>query len=354
MGKSQIGNKRIQPEKTAMKAAVKEVIENKSSLRKAAMRYNISKSAIDRSVNKYKLLNDKENESFEYHPNYDIHKIFTDVQEKELCDYLITSAKHNYGLTTTETKKSAFKYAVANKINVSSWEEKETACKGWPQMFLLRHSEISLRKPEATTLARSAAFNKQNVSEFFSKYREVLKRNEYQPHQIWNIYETELSTVQAVPKILASRGIKQVANMTSAERGINVTMIAAINGAENSVPPLFVFPRMHFKPNMLKAAPPGSIGVANPSGWSNEVVFPINDWMNSPGNAGRPVTIYDVTGIAGTGYEIAFTIKNINQLPAPAIPFRTQASNSLLKCCDLCPRRLHGKQQVEGGLAKQE
>lgn len=384
MGRSKLGNKRIQPDKTAMKAAVKEVVENKLSLRKAALKYNISKSAIARSVNKYKLLNDKENESFEYHPNYDIHKIFTDVQEKELCDYLITSAKHNYGLTTTEMRKLAFKYAVANKINVSSWEEKEIAGKGWLRMFRSRHSEISLRKPEATSLARSTAFNKQNVNEFFSKYIEVLKRNEYQPYQIWNIDETGLSTVQAVPKILAPKGIKQLASMTSAERGINVTMIAAINGAGNSVPPLFVFPRVHFKPNMLKGAPPGSVGVANPSGWSNEAVFStfiehlikhiqpgpnnphvlildnheshyspqiisrskevhitivtlpphcshkmqpldktvfgpfktfynkaMNDWMNSPGNAGRPVTIYDVAEIAGTAYEIAFTIKNI-------------------------------------------
>ncbi|KAF2890738.1 hypothetical protein ILUMI_15434 [Ignelater luminosus] len=31
----------------------------------------------------------------------------------------------------------------------------------------------------------------------------------------------------------------------------------------------------------------------------------MNDWMNSPGNAGRPVTIHDVA------YKIAFTIKNI-------------------------------------------
>ncbi|KAF2905149.1 hypothetical protein ILUMI_01024 [Ignelater luminosus] len=222
-----------------------------------------------------------------------------------------------------------------------------------------KHSKISLRKPEATSLAHSTAFNKQNVNEFFSKYREVLKRNEYQPHQIWNIDETGFSTVQAVPRILAPKAIKQVANMTSAERGINVTMIAAINGAGNSVPPLFVFPRVVFKPNMLKGVLPGSVGVANPSGWSNEVVFrtfiehlikhiqpgPNNphvlilnnhDSHYSPQIISRSkqvhitivtlpphcshkmqyldktvFTIYDVAGIADTVYEIAFTIKNI-------------------------------------------
>ena len=60
--------------------------------------------------------------------------------------------------------------------------------------------------------------------------------------------------------------------MTLGERGINV-MFAGVNAIGNSVPPMFVFPRVHFKEHMLKGAPPGSKGAAARSGWSNESIF---------------------------------------------------------------------------------
>lgn len=50
-------------------------------------------------------------------------------------------------------------------------------------------------------------------------------------------------------------------------------MIACINAVGNSVPPLIVFPRVFYKDNMLKSAPPGSVGAANQSGWSIELIF---------------------------------------------------------------------------------
>ncbi|KAG5868185.1 hypothetical protein JTB14_001835 [Gonioctena quinquepunctata] len=37
----------------------------------------------------------------------------------------------------------------------------------------------------------------------------------------------------------------------------------------------------------------------------------MNEWMCTPGNAGKPITIYDVYEIAGKAYELAFTPKNI-------------------------------------------
>ena len=61
--------------------------------------------------------------------------------------------------------------------------------------------------------------------------------------------------------------------MTSVERGNNVTMIAAINATGSSIPTLLVFPCTKFKDYMLNGAPPGSVGAANKSGWSNEVIF---------------------------------------------------------------------------------
>lgn len=50
-------------------------------------------------------------------------------------------------------------------------------------------------------------------------------------------------------------------------------MIVAVNDAGNSVPPLFVFPRVNFKQRMLKGVPPSSVGKANITGWSKEEIF---------------------------------------------------------------------------------
>lgn len=67
--------------------------------------------------------------------------------------------------------------------------------------------------------------------------------------------------------------MKQIGSVTSAERGQLVTMIAAVNAIGNSLPSMLIFPRVHYKNTMLFGGPPGCIGAANPSGWSNEETF---------------------------------------------------------------------------------
>lgn len=73
--------------------------------------------------------------------------------------------------------------------------------------------------------------------------------------------------MQRPDRIVARKGFRQVGSLTSAERGTLVTMALAVSAAGNSIPPLFVFPRVHFRDHFLQNAPPGSIGTANPSGW---------------------------------------------------------------------------------------
>ncbi|KAK6179823.1 hypothetical protein SNE40_012094 [Patella caerulea] len=51
-------------------------------------------------------------------------------------------------------------------------------------------------------------------------------------------------------------------------------MLSAVDVLGSSVPPMFVFPRVHFNDHMLKGAPPGSI-VAHPSGWMTAENFAV-------------------------------------------------------------------------------
>lgn len=76
-----------------------------------------------------------------------------------------------------------------------------------------------------------------------------------------------LTTTQKPDRVVARKGLKQIGRVTSQERGNLVTIVAAVSATGNSVPPFFIFPRVHFRDHFLNNGPPGSAGAANPSGW---------------------------------------------------------------------------------------
>jgi len=140
-----------------------------------------------------------------------------------------------------------------------------------------RRPQLSLRSSEPTCLARATAFNRHTVGEFFDNLRQVRSRHSYAPEDIFNVDETGLTTVQKPVRVIAGRGEKQVGRMTSGKRGTLITACCAVNAVGNSIPPFFIFPRVHFKSSMLAGSPAGSVGVENPSGWMNGENFV--EWM---------------------------------------------------------------------------
>lgn len=125
------------------------------------------------------------------------------------------------------------------------------AGKDWLKIFRKKYDEeLSLRKPEATSLARSTAFNRANVALTFKNYKAALgleQNKNITAYNIWNVDETGISTVHNPPKVLAKKGQKQVGGMTSGQRGYNVTMIGAINAGGGYMPPMLIFPRVNLK-----------------------------------------------------------------------------------------------------------
>lgn len=86
----------------------------------------------------------------------------------------------HYGLSTTEVRKLPYNYAKANHIKYpESWNRNEKAGIDWLKFFLKRNKDLSLRKPQTTSLARSTAFNKTNVNLVFDKLEDVMKRHKF-------------------------------------------------------------------------------------------------------------------------------------------------------------------------------
>lgn len=71
-----------------------------------------------------------------------------------------------YGLTTKDLKALAYNLAVKNNKPHPFNVQKQEAGKDWIQGFLDRHPELSIRKPESTSAARAAGFNKEVLINF--------------------------------------------------------------------------------------------------------------------------------------------------------------------------------------------
>nr|XP_042896222.1 uncharacterized protein LOC122269010 [Parasteatoda tepidariorum] len=253
-----------------MREAVKAVLKDKMPIREAAREYNASNTTLQRYVLKSKDVNwDKDSNAKDiiFKPNYDVRKIFSTKEEQMLANYFIQASKLHHDLPPEEAKILAFQYATSLKKDIpESWKRNQCAGRDWLEGFIKRSQCISLRKPEATSLARSMGFNKPVVMQFYGTLYHLLEN-------IFNLDETGVTSVQTPGKVLAKKGTKQVGQVTSAERGELVTLCCVINALGNSLPPFFIFPRVNFRNAMLHGAPLRSDGAATVSDWMNSAIF---------------------------------------------------------------------------------
>ena len=259
------------PKDIVLKAAER-VLSGEGSLRDIANEYDgLSYSTLHRYVKKRRVASDANDVVFGYVRSG---QVFSDSDELLLRDYVIKAAKLYHGLTPRELRSLAYEFAQVKHLKVpNNWSEKAEAGVDWLSGFVKRHPSISIRKPEATSLSRMTSFNKFNVEQFFNNLGSLLGKHLFQCSDIYNLDETGVTTVQRPAKILAPTGVKQVGGVTSGERGTLVTMCLAVSASGNMVPPMFVFPRVHFKDHFIRDGPPGCVGTAHKSGWMTEDGF---------------------------------------------------------------------------------
>ncbi|XP_070184561.1 uncharacterized protein [Littorina saxatilis] len=239
------------------------------SFRQVAEEFGIKRSSLWRAVRK-----DGEGKKLaSYSEMSQSRLIFTIEEEVELVQYLLTASRIGFPLDTATVKSLAYTLAIRNGNRVpDNWEKNKQAGKDWMTAFKSRHRQLSIRTPEATSIARATAFNKHNVGTFFEKLRRLYQEHTLTPERIYNVDETALTTSQRPQKVVAEAGVKQVAQLVSHKRGETVTMLGIINGIGNCLPPCLVFPRKNYKNHMLFGAPPGTQGFCNPSGWMTQEI----------------------------------------------------------------------------------
>ena len=172
-----------------------------------------------------------------YRPDLDV------VHENELVQHIKKIEKALFGLTPTDVRRLAYDYATKLGIDHRFNTEAKMAGPDWLSGFLRMHSELSIRKPEATSISRAVGFNQGQVGIFFKVYKEMLESQKYASTRVWNMDETGITNVQKPTKIIASKGAREVGKMTSGEKGKTVTAVCAMNASGTYLPPMLIFPR---------------------------------------------------------------------------------------------------------------
>jgi len=246
--------------------AVAAVESKKLSYRKAAKQFDVKPTTVQ-----WRMC--KERNAAPY-IRYETRRIFSAEAEAALAAYFTFASKIHHGITYQKARLLAFEYAIRLQLTIpASWQNNKIAGKDWLKAFMRRQPQLSLRKPENTARARSAAFNMHNVGMFYDNLATVYSDHDYGANAIFNLDETGLYTVIDPPKVIAERGARQVGQYAAQERGELVTFVGIICAAGTPVPPVYVFPRVNFKDHFINGAPSQSLGLASKNGWMTTDLF---------------------------------------------------------------------------------
>ncbi|CAK1598568.1 unnamed protein product [Parnassius mnemosyne] len=155
--------------------------------------------------------------------------------------------KNGFPLTIDDVRKIAYQFAEQLNLNHRFNRETEKAGYDWLQGFLRRNHDITLRKSEGVSLARSTAMNKLEVDAYFELLESILTVDDgvLKPSCIFNMDETGLQLNNRLGHVLA-------------EKGETITVIACCNAEGTFLPPACIMKGKNKKPEFEDGMPPGS------------------------------------------------------------------------------------------------
>ena len=249
----------------AMSSAVNDVRQRKLNAYKASQVYGVPRSSIVKRL--------KQPEGYQPLSLGRFKPVFDVAFEAELVMHAVGMQQRFYGLTLLDLRSIAYELAEANGLDHPFSHEDKRAGISWVQNFMRRYPELTLHRPEATSMSRLTGFNRVQVGKFFELLRYEMSTKKYTASQIYNLDETGITTVQDPGRIIARKGAKQVGKVVSAERGSTTTVVCAMSADGVFVPPVFLFKRKLMNDRLMTNSPPGALGIPSRTGWMDSDLF---------------------------------------------------------------------------------
>lgn len=253
-----------------LQSAMTAVKNENMTVYKAAILYGIPRKTLERRLKK------NNNKKGPMGPS----SIFGSENEKKIVSHIKAMQASGFPLTIDDLRRIAFQFA--EQLNITHRFNKATEKAGydWVQLFMSRNPDVTLRKSEGVSFARSGAMNKPEVDAYFKLLEKVLSDNELldRPGSVFNMDETGMQLNNRPGHVLAAKGTKAVSMATSTEKGETITVIVCCNAEGTFLPPACIMKGKNKKPEFEDGFPPGSRVFMSPkSAYITSAIF--LEWM---------------------------------------------------------------------------
>lgn len=243
-----------------------EAVENGSSIRNAAVTFDIPRKTLERRIKTGKTVKG----------NMGPDCILGKDNERRLVRHIKDMQNRGFPLTRDDVRSIVYHFANQIGIRHSFNQTDEKAGYDWLKLFLSRNADLSLRKSEGVSLNRVHAMNRDEVKKYFELLEKCLEEHELfdKPGNIFNMDESGVQLNTRPGVVLAVKGSKNVSNITSTERGETITLIACCNAEGNFLPPACVMKGKIKKDEYTDNMPPGSVlYMSQKSAYVNNNIF---------------------------------------------------------------------------------
>ena len=242
-----------------MDKAIKAVIDDGMSIRRAAEEFNVPKSTLGDRISGRTL-----HGASSGRPKY-----LTDEEEDILVKFLLKCAAIGYPRSRNEVIAMVQRSCDGRDMDVH-------VTHGWWERFCYRHPEISLRTMSALSYARAKGQNKEALSSYFDVLEDTYNEHKLhdKPALVFNMDETGLPLSPDPIKGVCKKGTNTSNTITSGDKS-QITVVGCVSAAGHCIPPMIIWDRKTLHADMTKGELPGTIYGLSSRGWIDQELFKI-------------------------------------------------------------------------------
>ena len=247
----------------SMSMALKAVLEQGLSVRRAAEDYGVPKSTLGDRVSGRVLPGAVSGPS----------RYLDDEEEKELAHFICRCASIGYAKTRSEV------FAIVERT-LSSREVEKMVTHGWWEGYIKRHPHLTLRTAAPLSHPRAISSDPEVIKIYFDLLEQTIIDNglEQKPCNIFNMDETGMPLDPKPLKTIHRKGEKNPVALGSGLK-MQITVVGCVSAGGYCLPPIVIWDRKRLKPELTVGEVLGTLYGLSKKGWIDQELF--NAWFNS-------------------------------------------------------------------------